>query len=120
MATDDRILEAALRVAEVEGLRGATTRRIAEEAGVNEVTIFRRFGSKDQLLCAAFRRTAAPPEALLPADPVDAERELTAWCTKHAANLYRARLLIRSAWTEQGSHPAVCRAAQDTPRRIAA
>ena len=38
-----RIIDAAARVYAAHGYRGATTRRIAEEAGVNEVTIFRQF-----------------------------------------------------------------------------
>ena len=51
-----RILNAAARVYALHGWRGATTRRIADEAGVNEVTIFRQFGSKDALLDIAMRR----------------------------------------------------------------
>lgn len=37
-------------------MRGATTRRIAERAGVNEVTMFRRFGIKSALIRAAIER----------------------------------------------------------------
>ena len=47
-----RLLAAAARVFERDGLRGATTREIAREAGVNEVTLFRHFHSKDGLLAA--------------------------------------------------------------------
>jgi AcrR family transcriptional regulator len=46
----EQLLQAALRVYAVAGVRGATTRRIAHEAGVNEVTLLRHFGSKDTLL----------------------------------------------------------------------
>ena len=45
MEIRDRILEAAKRVYAKHGFRGATTRLIAIEADVNEVTIFRTFGS---------------------------------------------------------------------------
>jgi len=38
------------------GYKGATTRAIAERAGVAEVTLFRRFGSKANLIAAAVRR----------------------------------------------------------------
>ncbi len=31
------------------GIKGTTTRQIAERAGVDEVTLFRRFGSKETL-----------------------------------------------------------------------
>ena len=50
MISRERILEAAGRVYSKHGFRGATTRLIAAEAGVNEVTLFRTFGSKGALL----------------------------------------------------------------------
>lgn len=48
----ERLIAAAIRVFEREGLRGATTREIAREADVNEVTLFRHFHNKDGLLAA--------------------------------------------------------------------
>jgi AcrR family transcriptional regulator len=49
-ATRERIIEAAMKVFSRDGLHRATTRIIAEEAGVNEVTLFRHFQNKDGLL----------------------------------------------------------------------
>jgi AcrR family transcriptional regulator len=51
--TDERMFDAALAVLAQRGYAGATTRRIAETAGVNEATLFRRFGDKRQLILAA-------------------------------------------------------------------
>ena len=51
--TDERMFDAALAVLAQRGYAGATTRRIAESAGVNEATLFRRFGDKRQLILAA-------------------------------------------------------------------
>jgi AcrR family transcriptional regulator len=48
----ERLLKAAATVFGRDGLAGATTRGIAREAGVNEVTLFRLFGSKEKLLGA--------------------------------------------------------------------
>ncbi len=48
--TSEAIFAAALEVFAEEGVRGSTTREIARRAGVNEVTLFRKFGSKKQLL----------------------------------------------------------------------
>lgn len=48
--TEQRIIEAASNVFSQEGYRGATTKRIAEAAGVNEITLFRRFKSKENVL----------------------------------------------------------------------
>jgi len=57
--TDARLVTAALELLAERGYRGATTRRIAERAGVAEVTLFRRFGSKARLLAEAVRRAGA-------------------------------------------------------------
>src|ERR1700733_11281204 len=50
--TKRRILAAAELVFSRDGFQGATTRRIAREAGVNEVTLFRHFNTREQLLRA--------------------------------------------------------------------
>lgn len=50
--TRERILVAARDVIGRKGKRGATTREIAEVAGVNEATLFRHFGTKEALLVA--------------------------------------------------------------------
>jgi AcrR family transcriptional regulator len=55
---DTQILDAALDVIAQKGYAGATTRQIAAAAGINEVTLFRRFGSKQKLLAAAIEQEA--------------------------------------------------------------
>src|SRR5580658_6345824 len=55
--TDATMFDAALSVLAQRGYAGATTRRIAEAAGINEVTLFRRFGDKRQLMLAAIHAT---------------------------------------------------------------
>ena len=50
--THSRLLKAASEVFAASGIAGATTREIARVAGVNEVTLFRHFQSKEQLLAA--------------------------------------------------------------------
>jgi AcrR family transcriptional regulator len=50
--TRQRIIDAALKLFGEVGYTRATTRAIAEAAGVNEVTIFRHFGNKKNLLFA--------------------------------------------------------------------
>lgn len=47
---EERILDAAMVIFSKNGYNGATTIKIAEKAGVNEITIFRKFKSKENLL----------------------------------------------------------------------
>ena len=47
--TDERLLEATLKLISEKGYLRATTKDIAREAGVTEVTLFRHFGSKERL-----------------------------------------------------------------------
>ena len=49
-STDEKIVEATYRILQKEGSEKATTKRIAAEAGVNEVTIFRNFKNKQNLI----------------------------------------------------------------------
>lgn len=51
-STHQRLLEAALQLFTTQGITETTTRQIAELADVNEVTLFRHFGSKYGLLLA--------------------------------------------------------------------
>ena len=76
----EKILEAASRIYSECGFRGTTTRRVAQEAGVNEVTLFRHFGSKEVLIREAVQAGWGRVEiARLPDVPVDPAVELTHW-----------------------------------------
>jgi AcrR family transcriptional regulator len=59
--TRDKILEAALKLFSQKGFLGATTREIAREAGVAEVTLFRHFPSKEALFEEVIRRYSFLP-----------------------------------------------------------
>ena len=48
--TGERIVNATFKILQEEGYQKATTKRLAAEAGVNEVTIFRKFESKKNLI----------------------------------------------------------------------
>jgi len=95
-----------MRVFAESGFRGATTRRIAEAAGVNEVTLFRQFKSKTALInevaeLYARRRS----EEALPSGPESPLRELSEWCDAHLALLRTSRDMIRKCMAEVDEHP---------------
>jgi AcrR family transcriptional regulator len=114
-ARDDtraRLLAAAARVYASHGYLGATTRAIAAEAGVNEVTLFRLFGAKEALLDEAIAATADVRGAVaLPAEPRDPPRELAAWCRSELARLREGGSLIRKCFAESEEHPSHVRRA---------
>lgn len=49
-STDEKIVDATFRILQKEGVEKTTTKKIAAEAGVNEVTIFRNFKNKKNLI----------------------------------------------------------------------
>ena len=111
-----RILEAAGRVYAECGFRGATTRRIAHEAGVNEVTLFRIFGSKAALISEALASGAlADPRPALPEEPEDPERELTQWAVAHLEHMRDVRPLIVKTLGEVDERPELAECAKHGP-----
>lgn len=101
-----RILEAAARVYAQHGYRGATTRRIADEAGVNEITVFRHFGTKSALLdCVAHECNLSEQIPPLPTRPVDPERELADWISARMSHLRLMRQMILQAMSEMQERP---------------
>jgi AcrR family transcriptional regulator len=118
MDTRTELLKAAAAVFAQHGSRGSTTRRIAEAAGVNEVTLFRYFGSKEALLQEAIANSAdGPPSITLPETPVDPETELTEWCGIVMERLRAKRSIIRQCMSEMEERPEMITTAVSTPVR---
>lgn len=103
-----RILAAALRIYGEHGFSGSTTRRIASEARVNEVTIFRQFGSKAALMAeAVLTPPAVPPLPMLPSTPGNPVAELHVWALSLLDWLRETRTVIRRSFAETTDHPEV-------------
>jgi len=123
MISRERILEAAARVYSKHGFRGATTRLIAAEAGVNEVTLFRTFGSKGALLEAVLEANDQGDRVdPLPDVPVHPESELTEWVSAHLEGVKALRPMLIHAISELDERPEVadfaCRGRIDVHRHI--
>ncbi len=110
--TRTRLIEAASQVFASLGVQGATTREIARVAGVNEVTLFRHFTSKEQLLGAVIENALVlQTEAL--AHPQAWTQDLRI-DLKRYAQLYNTMLeayedLIRTFIGEAKRHPEAAR-----------
>jgi len=102
----ESLLRSTVKLFAEGGTKSASTRRIAKEAGVNEVTLFRHFGKKEDLICSAMRWFADQNRVEpLPAAPRDPERELVDWCKEHHRRMYALRTLIRTCMADHMEHP---------------
>jgi AcrR family transcriptional regulator len=121
MKRRDEILAAAAHVFAQHGFRGSTTRRIADTAGVNEITLFRQFGSKEELIrqamqyCSQFVGFAPLPDVA--ADP---ETELTAWSESFIKYLRLQSSMIRKTMSEIEERPEMSEMASSVPRQASA
>ena len=106
--TSQRILDAALTVFSREGVSGATTREIARVARVNEVTLFRYFKNKNELLrqtimCSAKHFEQVFAEASL--ESPDAVRRTVRFYAQAYANKLRDNEdLVRTFMGELARH----------------
>ncbi|WP_287371891.1 TetR/AcrR family transcriptional regulator [Oceanithermus sp.] len=112
-STDERLLEAALELLAERGYRGATTRAIAERAGVAEVTLFRRFGSKARLLAEAVRRAGAAFEEAAARPSGDLRADLHALAGRYLGQLKRGGALIFVMAGEASREPELRRALEE-------
>jgi AcrR family transcriptional regulator len=108
MATRERLLRGAAVVFARDGLAGATTRAIAEEAGVNEVTLFRQFQTKEKLLAAVvqenFGAEAVRSLVTIPPTTDDLRHDLTAYAELYERRLRENLPLVRAMMGEIHRH----------------
>jgi AcrR family transcriptional regulator len=102
----EALLRSTVKLFAEGGTKAASTRRIAKDAGVNEVTLFRHFGKKEDLICSAMRWFADQHRVEpLPAEPRDPGQELVGWCKEHHRRMHALRTLIRTCMADHLEHP---------------
>jgi AcrR family transcriptional regulator len=105
--TQTRLLDAAEQMFAEQGLDAATTRGIARAAGVNEVTLFRHFGSKAGILAAVVGRSfAGRPEQSSMTDSGDLRSDVGGWARRYEALLRENFLFVRTCVGEIHRHEA--------------
>ncbi len=115
-----RILAATREIYAAKGSRGTTTREVADRAGVNEATLFRHFGTKQQLLSDMldhYSAVAALPQMLervrTAGGTIDSQlRELALGCIE---SMKRREDLIRVTMAEELSNPQATTCAWQAP-----
>lgn len=108
LSVQERLLEAGLKLISEKGYLGATTRGIAQAAGVTELTLFRHFGSKEKLFEEVLKRYSFIPtlKELLPVlENMTFEAGLEVLGKRFFENLRERKSLVRIMLSEITSYP---------------
>ena len=107
-----RLIQAALGLFAAQGITETTTKQIAEEAEVNEATLFRQFGNKNGLLLAVLeegeifqRLSQALIREVDQQEPDTLEQVLLDYATAFLRSLDQVPELVRSLIGEAGGYP---------------
>ncbi len=106
--TNQQLLEATLKLISEKGYLGATTREIAQEAGVTELTLFRHFGSKERLFEEVLNTYTVLPKLreLLPElKSVSYEEGLELIAMRVLHTLKERKAMIKIMYTEVTIYP---------------
>ncbi|USG65482.1 TetR/AcrR family transcriptional regulator [Brevibacillus ruminantium] len=108
--TRERILAAARQLMAQKGYRGATTRKISELAGVNEVTIFRHFKNKECILIELLEEMTEIRPALeraICAETSDVRSMLMNYAEAYYNALVERKEVLIICMIEADNHPEV-------------
>jgi len=108
LATRDKILEAALKLISKKGYLGATTKEIANIAGIAEITLFRHFPSKEKLFEAVINTGSFLPvlKGLMPQiAEMTYEQALTVIAKRFLETLYARKDIVKIMHSEAQRYP---------------
>ena len=106
--TKEKLLKATLRLISEKGYLGATTREIAQEAGVTELTLFRHFGSKEKLFEELLNSYTFLPmlRDLMPElDGLSCEEALRLIATRFLLSLKDRKSMVKIMYSEMTIYP---------------
>ena len=106
--TRERLLGATMKLVSEKGYLGATTREIAREAGVSELTLFRHFGSKEKLFERMLGQYTFLPrlKELLPQlDELPYDEALRTVATRFLLTLKERKSFIKIMFSEINFYP---------------
>lgn len=121
MSTEDKILLAAINLMEKKGYKAATMKEIAQTAGLSEMTLFRRFGSKKAILDAAVEtysynflmKTIFEQEMTY-----DLEHDLRLIGKTYHKYMNQNKKIVMLAFQERHVHPEITRKTAENPKRL--
>ncbi|MGG0412165.1 TetR/AcrR family transcriptional regulator [Peribacillus simplex] len=122
LSTDDKLLLAAIDLIAEKGYKGVSTQEIAGAAGLSEKTLFRRFGSKQNLLETAFDRYHYAEEMtkLFNEKQIvwDLHSDLQLISRTYHEIMNRNRKMIMISIKEEGNLPGFREKTQKHPRQL--
>ncbi|MGN7393611.1 TetR/AcrR family transcriptional regulator [Peribacillus frigoritolerans] len=122
LSTDDKLLLAAIDLIAEKGYNGVSTQEIAGSAGFSEKTLFRRFGSKQNLLETAFDRYHYTEEMtkLFNEEQIvwDLHSDLLLISRTYHEIMNRNRKMIMISIKEEGNLPGFREKTQKHPRQL--
>lgn len=109
-STRQRLIQVAVDLFITQGVAETTTRQIAEQAGVNEVTLFRHFGNKHGLLLAVMQDKEALSRLGMALGQQStqmgsASQAIKDYATVHLQALEQIQEFVRSLIGEAGHYP---------------
>jgi len=105
--TEDKILNASIVLFSQKGYSAVTTKEIAKEAGLSEMTLFRHFESKHNLFEKAFDKFVFSPEfiALFECLEWDLEKDLNKICSSYQDTLFKNHKIILMHFKNEELNP---------------
>jgi AcrR family transcriptional regulator len=106
--TKKRLLEATLKLISEKGYMGATTREIAQQAGVTELTLFRHFGSKEKLfkeLLGSYTFLPRLKELIPELDGLSSREALELIATHFLLTLKERKAMVKIMYSEYTTYP---------------
>jgi len=107
-STQQRLLDATLKMISEKGYLGATTREIAREAQVTELTLFRHFGTKEKLFEELLRNHTFLPrlrELLPELEGLPYEDGLRLIARKFLLSLKERKAMVKIMYSEVTIYP---------------
>ncbi len=106
--TKEQLLKATLKLISEKGYLRATTKEIAQEAGVTEITLFRHFGSKERLfeeLLTGYTFLPKLKELLPELEGLPTDQALIAIATRFLLTLKDRKSMIKIMYSEVTVYP---------------
>ncbi|WP_243458222.1 TetR/AcrR family transcriptional regulator [Sporosarcina sp. Te-1] len=120
-STTERILEAAIELVSEKGYAAATTKSIADLAGVNEVTIFRHFGNKRGILKAIIEKFSYGPilqKTIQLEVTYELKDDLLLFSEEYLRYMFSIKDFVLIGFREAGSFPEIDEEIANIPRVI--